>query len=903
MASLVKALKFLNGIPTEINPNIDSLYTKSILIGGSAGTELTKAILDTLTAGSTSDAGSLHSHDGRYFQKAQTIAVSSGAPDAGAPIKTDARGKVDPSFIVTSDLIHGNLSGLTADDHTQYFNVTRGDARYYTKAQHVSVSTGAPSAGAPVILNAAGQIDSSMINSSSSNHEALSGLLGGAAGDHFHLTGSQQGTLTGGTLSDASSLHNHDTRYYTKIATDAMLALKANDNVVIKKDGSVAFTGAQSMGSFKLTNLADGTAATDASTKGQMDIADALKVSKSGDSMTGTLNMTGNLVINVADPVSATDAANKRYVDMAAYGFRTKESVRLATTVNLASLSGLLTIDGVVSVAGDRILVKDQTSAANNGIYVVASGIWTRAVDFDTSAKSVPGSTTFVNEGTVNHDLSFTLINDAPITLGSTALVFTETSRLGQIVAGIGLSKTGDTLNVNLGAGIAESPTDEVGLDLYVNGGLALVDPSTGLSSGLTNAQLSLKLDGVTLTKGAIGVKVSDSGITATQLASDSVTTIKILDANVTAAKLASDSVTTIKILDANVTTAKLAGSSVTAAKLAADTAGNGIVQNVSGALDVNTDSSTLEVVSDTVRIKDLGVTRAKIAALAIDSTKVDFGTTGTQINASLIPIVNTAARFVATTVDGALQEIAGETFVSVETAGEAIGQFDLVVVRRDATNANKMFKASAAGADNYVAAALVLQDITYTAQISLLGTSGNDIRVRYLNPSVINAALSVSVTSRDITVSLATDGTGAFSSTATQIVAAVNVHPTAGALVFAAVSGSGAAIQTSVAFTSLTGGMDYNDNGRWEVFGMALDAATTGSSFRVKKIGKLACTFVTAPAASDIGKTVYVSINRGKAVVGIAPTGTNEGIVFLGRLVSTTEVSFRAPVLRGVNG
>jgi hypothetical protein len=84
----------------------------------------------------------------------------------------------------------------------------------------------------------------------------------------------------------------------------------------------------------------------------------------------------------------------------------------------------------------------------------------------------------------------------------------------------------------------------------------------------------------------------------------------------------------------------------------------------------------------------------------------------------------------------------------------------------------------------------------------------------------------------------------------------------------------------------------------------MAMDAAVAaGDDVRVKKIGRLACTFVTAPSAEHIGRTVYLSINKGKAVISEAPTNSFSAIVALGRLVSLTEVEFRAPSLRGVNG
>lgn len=102
-------------------------------------------------------------------------------------------------------------------------------------------------------------------------------------------------------------------------------------------------------------------------------------------------------------------------------GLAPKQSVRAATTANI-TLSGAQTIDGISIIAGDRVLVKNQSTASANGIYVCASGAWTRATDADTSA-AIRAAFLFVEEGTVNADKLFNLVTDN-ITLGTTALVF-----------------------------------------------------------------------------------------------------------------------------------------------------------------------------------------------------------------------------------------------------------------------------------------------------------------------------------------------------------------------------------------------------------------------------------------------------------------------------------------------
>ena len=801
MALLVKAVKFLKGIPTDINPNTDSLYAKSFVVGGASGTELTKAILDTLTAGVTSDAGSLHMHDGRYFRKDQTISVSIGNSNSNLPIKTDSRGKIDPSLYEQSDLTHGNLSGLSADDHPQYLNNSRGDDRYFKKTEFIESSGGSQDGNKPVKTNSFGKIDQSLLDSVSINHEQLFNLKGGAADGHYHLTSEQYDLLTGGSLSDSSNLHNHDGRYYNKYQIDSFLEAKANDEDVIKKDGSVAFTQNQSMGGNRLTGLADGISATDAVNKGQLDAAVSGGINKSGDSMSGELHMSGYKITGLGDPTSDTDAANKRYVDLVAQGFRSKESVRAATTENII-LQNLQTIDGIEVLDGDRVLVLNQSIKAQNGIYVANSGVWLRSSDADTSEKMKIGTTVFVSEGQTLKDLSFTLINDSPIDLNITDLVFTETSRLGQIAAGIGLSKTGDTLNVNLGAGIKNLPEDEIGLDLHVSGGLELIDPSTQEPSNFSDAQLAIKLDGNTLSRGSTGLKVSDSGIDTDQLKDDAVKTSKIADGNVTASKLADDSVETSKIKNQNVTSDKLADQSVTASKINPDVADEGITQNIDGSLKINSDDTTLEVASDVLRIKDSGVSRSKIQNSAIDSTKIDWGTTDTKVSAVNVPIVNATNKFTASSVEGALDELASNSMVSIEKAGEPIGMGDLVCIRRDDLGEAKIYKASAAASDNYINATATIGDLTFTS----VTPSGNDIRVKLIKPRTSNSALLVSVSGQDVIVSLATNSSGALISTASQVALAIATS-VANELLSVSVSGSGDAIQQAGYAESGNGG------------------------------------------------------------------------------------------------
>ncbi len=165
--------------------------------------------------------------------------------------------------------------------------------------------------------------------------------------------------------------------------------------------------------------------------------------------ISGSLDMdsgTSATITGLASPTNDSDAATKGYVDALAQGIDAKASVVVATTANI-TLSGTQTIDGVAVSVGDRVLVKDQSTASQNGIYLCASSTWTRTTDADSWTELV-AAFTFVEKGTSNADSGWVCTVDAGGTLGSTSVTFAQFSGAGQITAGDGLTKSGNTLNV-----------------------------------------------------------------------------------------------------------------------------------------------------------------------------------------------------------------------------------------------------------------------------------------------------------------------------------------------------------------------------------------------------------------------------------------------------------------------
>ncbi len=187
---------------------------------------------------------------------------------------------------------------------------------------------------------------------------------------------------------------------------------------------------------------------------------------------TGTVDVANKRITSVAEPTQSSDAATKNYVDAVKTGLDVKDSVIVATTANLAGTysngtSGVgatltnsgsqaaITIDSRVLVVGERVLVKDQTTGLQNGFYKVttvgtASVNWvlTRTVDADEDSEITPGAFTFVEEGTVGGNNGYVCTNVGAITVGTTAITFVQFSGAGSVIAGDGLTKTGNTLNV-----------------------------------------------------------------------------------------------------------------------------------------------------------------------------------------------------------------------------------------------------------------------------------------------------------------------------------------------------------------------------------------------------------------------------------------------------------------------
>ena len=225
----------------------------------------------------------------------------------------------------------------------------------------------------------------------------------------------------------------------------------------------------------------------------------------------GDINLTPNGTGTVVVPsgyegrsgFGSQSLVNKTYVDSVANGLDVKASVRVATTANLtgtynngagtitASSNGAISVDGVTLTTNDRVLVKDQTTATQNGFYKVttvgsgsAAFVLTRTPDADEASEVTGGAFTFVEEGTANADNGYVASHNGTPTLGTTNITFEQFSGAGQIAAGAALSKTGNTIDVE----VDDSSIEVSGDALQVK---ALGITNAMLGGSIANAKLA----------------------------------------------------------------------------------------------------------------------------------------------------------------------------------------------------------------------------------------------------------------------------------------------------------------------------------------------------------------------------------------------------------------------------
>lgn len=391
----------------------------------------------------------------------------------------------------------------------------------------------------------------------------------------------------------------------------------------------------------------------------------------------------GNM--NVATPTSDNHAANKAYVDSVAQGLDVKDSVRAASTGNVDVSSPASTMDGVNLSDGDRVLLKDQTTASQNGIYTYATGGLTRAVDMDESGEFV-GAFFFIEEGTVNSDQGYVMTANGTITVGSTDIEFTKFTGTGQITAGAALAKSGNTLNVNVDdTFVMVDSNDALTVKGTTTTGEVLKsDGSGGVTYGAVDLTSNSAVSGALgLANGGLGVDATDAagkttarsnlglGSMATQDKDAVDITGGTIDISGGTLTLAADQILGDKISGGTIDSANLLGGTGKTISQYDITLGSGKTLDVDGTFDVDGAAGSA---MDNVTIGATTSAAGTFSTLATDSADIDGGNIdGTVIGASAAA----NATFVDASVTGTHK---ADTIAAYTTDGDVTFSNDVVV-------------------------------------------------------------------------------------------------------------------------------------------------------------------------------------------------------------------------------
>lgn len=343
------------------------------------------------------------------------------------------------------------------------------------------------------------------------------GIDTSVSGDTLTIAGEDASTSNKGVASFASADFSVSSGAVSIKSGGVSNAQLANDGITIGSDDTSlggTITDLNGLTSVDVDNITiDGNTISSTNTNGNI-ILDP--------NGTGVINVSSARITSLGTPTQTTDAATKAYVDSQLQGLDVKNSVRVATTANgtlSTAFANGQTVDGISLATGDRILLKDQSTGSENGIYTVnASGAPTRATDFDENSEVTGGTFFFVEEGTVNADNGFVMTNDGTVTVGTTALVFTQFSGAGQVIAGSALTKSGNTLNVGVDNSSIEVNSDALRVK----------------ASGITNAMLAGSIDLTAKVTGALPVGNGGTGLTSiakgSVLVANSANTLSALD-------------------------------------------------------------------------------------------------------------------------------------------------------------------------------------------------------------------------------------------------------------------------------------------------------------------------------------------------------------------------------------